>query len=75
MLLLREQQGPRLWNYPLTHEFMTIDHRELLVASISSVSFCFWHGTGQMIAWVCFLLTRFPSFCQWTMQFWQFSNA
>lgn len=39
MLLLRERQGPRLWNYVPQHNFLTHAHRNVLVAHLSSVSY------------------------------------
>ena len=39
MLLLRERQGPRLWNYVPQHNFLTHAHRNVLVAYLSSVSY------------------------------------
>ena len=39
MLLLREQQGPRLWNYVPQHNFLTHANRNVLVAHLSSVSY------------------------------------
>ncbi|DBA91223.1 TPA: hypothetical protein ACH3X2_004097 [Trebouxia sp. C0005] len=36
MLLLRERQGPRLWNYLPQHNFLTHAHRIVLVAYLSS---------------------------------------
>jgi hypothetical protein len=39
MLLLRERQGPRLWNYVPQHNFLTHEHRKVLVAYLSSVSY------------------------------------
>ncbi len=37
--LLRERQGPRLWNYVPQHNFLTHAHRNVLVAHLSSVSY------------------------------------
>ncbi|DBA99877.1 TPA: hypothetical protein ACH3X1_013766 [Trebouxia sp. C0004] len=36
ILLLRERQGPRLWNYVPQHNFLTHAHRDILVAYLSS---------------------------------------
>ncbi len=38
MLLLRERQGPEVWNYMPQHNFLTYGDREILVASIINVS-------------------------------------
>ena len=39
VLLEREQKGPRIWNYLLSHNVFTSEARAVLVAAISSVSF------------------------------------